>query len=93
MGLIAKLGKLWVKFHAVLGYTLTKNRSTTESLAAVSHYYESIISCMPGNVYWLSTTGVAQGCNKNVLAMFGFSSIDEFRGLDFEGMGQTMAFG
>lgn len=54
----------------------------------INAYYESIIGCMPGNVYWLDAEGVAQGCNKNVLNMFGFQRIEEFRGLDFQTMGQ-----
>ncbi len=54
----------------------------------IINYYEDIINCMPGNVYWLDVKGDAVGCNKNVLNMFGFSSINDFRGLTFDEMGQ-----
>lgn len=50
--------------------------------------YESIIANMPGNVYWLDQNGNAIGCNNNVLKMFGFKSLDEFKGLTFEEMGE-----
>ncbi len=52
----------------------------------IINYYEDIINCMPGNVYWLNKNGIAVGCNKNVLDMFGFSSIDQFKGLTFDDM-------
>ena len=51
-------------------------------------YYESIIAKMPGHVYWLDERGLTLGCNENVLNMFGFKSITEFKGLSFEEMGQ-----
>lgn len=54
---------------------------------SVIEYYESIINCMPGNVYWLDKNGVAVGCNKNVLKMFGLNTIAQFKGLTFEEMG------
>lgn len=62
---------------------------TTESMVEqIVYYYETIIGCMPGNVYWLDKHGVATGCNKNVLDMFGLKSIDDFKGLSFEAMGK-----
>lgn len=51
-------------------------------------YYESIITKMPGHVYWLDRHGLALGCNQNVLNMFGFKSVNEFKGLSFEKMGE-----
>jgi two-component system aerobic respiration control sensor histidine kinase ArcB len=56
-------------------------------LQKVISYYETIIGCMPGNVYWLDKHGKAIGCNQNVLTMLGLKSIDEFKGLGFEEMG------
>jgi len=50
--------------------------------------YEAIIANMPGNVYWLDQNGNAVGCNNNVLKMFGFKSLAEFKGLTFEEMGK-----
>lgn len=54
----------------------------------IVHYYETIIGCMPGNVYWLDKHGKTVGCNKNVLTMFGLDSIGQFKGLSFEDMGR-----
>ncbi|WP_133139377.1 response regulator [Legionella genomosp. 1] len=63
-----------------------QNHSVEEVLEKVIRYYETIIGCMPGNVYWLDKEGRAVGCNKNVLNMFGLDSIDEFKGLSFDEM-------
>jgi len=66
--------------------------SPTESLdihlvvEKIVAYYEEIISCMPGNVYWFDNKLVALGCNANVLNMLGLKSIKEFRGLSFNDM-------
>lgn len=54
----------------------------------VVQYYENIIRCMPGNVYWFDEQCITVGCNKNVLDMFGFSSYEQFQGLSFEAMGK-----
>lgn len=51
-------------------------------------YYENIIGCMPGNVYWFDKNCIAIGCSKNVLDMFGFKHLSEFKGLTFEDMGK-----
>lgn len=59
-----------------------------QAIENIIHYYENIIGCMPGNVYWLDKNGLTLGCNKNVLDMFGFTSVKEFKGLSFEDMGQ-----
>jgi PAS domain S-box-containing protein len=56
----------------------------------ISRYYETVIAHMPGNVYWLDSKCRGVGCNNNVLAMFGLSSIDEFYGMDFDKM-QTVS--
>lgn len=40
----------------------------------VSHYLESIISLMPGHVYWKNRDGVILGCNDNMAEYFGFES-------------------
>jgi len=50
----------------------------------VIDYYEKIISCMPGNVYWLDKDCRAVGCNKNVLDLFCLKKPEDFRGLTFE---------
>jgi len=55
----------------------------------VCHYHEDIIGSMPGNVYWFDKNLIAVGCNKNVLDMMGMTSIEEFRGLPFEKLGEV----
>ncbi|KTC66762.1 sensory histidine-kinase / response regulator [Legionella birminghamensis] len=74
------------EMEQLLSITHRQNHSVEEILEKVIHYYETIIGCMPGNVYWLDKEGRAVGCNKNVLTMFGLDSIDEFKGLTFDGM-------
>ncbi|MCC5791665.1 MAG: response regulator [Legionellaceae bacterium] len=55
----------------------------------IREYYETIILCMPGNVYWLDTSLRARGCNQNVLDMFGLDDIHQFIGLSFEEMAKV----
>ncbi len=59
-----------------------------ETTQRIKDYYETIIMCMPGNVYWFDTSLKAQGCNQNVLDMFGLEDINQFIGLDFEDMAE-----
>lgn len=65
-----------------------KKHQCDQFIQQTALYYESIIAKMPGHVYWLDAQGLALGCNENVLNMFGFKSITEFKGLSFEEMGQ-----
>lgn len=65
-----------------------ENLSISDIIERIVHYYESIIFCMPGNVYWIDNKCVSVGCNKNVLDMFGFEAMSEFKGLTFEEMGK-----
>lgn len=58
--------------------------SLEKILKQVEDYYQSIISCMPGNIYWSDKNANAIGCNKNVLNFMNLRSIEEFRGLSFE---------
>ena len=60
------------QYQLILGDEASTVLSTELLFAKISHYYEGIIGCMPGNVYWLNANGVAQGCNKNVLNMLFF---------------------
>ncbi|HXH55438.1 MAG TPA: PAS domain-containing sensor histidine kinase [Gammaproteobacteria bacterium] len=62
--------------------------SIEETIEKIIGYYESIIGCMPGNVYWLDKNLRMLGCNNNVLAMFGLNSSKEIKGLNFEEMGK-----
>lgn len=69
--------------------TELRSENPDEIINNIVQYYESIISHMPGNVYWLDKQCRAVGCNKNVLDMMGLKSIDEFKGLTFEQMGKV----
>jgi signal transduction histidine kinase/ActR/RegA family two-component response regulator len=61
---------------------------TSEFLELIDHYYENIIGELPGNIYWFDKNGLGVGCNKNVLKLFKFKSVAEFKGLTFEKMGE-----
>ena len=76
------------KYQNIIGTYDKENLSIEEIVEYVVNYYESIIFCMPGNVYWLDNHGTALGCNKNVLKMFGLNSLTQFKGLTFEEMGK-----
>ena len=65
-----------------------ESNNVEEFFESIVEYFESVISCMPGNVYWLGRDGRTISCNKNVADMFGFDSVDQFRNLTFEQMGK-----
>lgn len=80
---------LLTKYQALLGnYSSQTTISVEDIIEDIIQYYESIINCMPGNVYWLDNNGITLGCNKNVLDMFGLKTQAEFKGLSFEDMGR-----
>src|SRR3990167_4211499 len=64
-------------------------QSADQIIKNVIDYYESIISCMPGNVYWLDKNCKMVGCNQNVLDMLSLNSLDDFKGLTFKQMGKV----
>lgn len=74
--------------HILSKYPLEKKLTVEDIVEDIIDYYESIISCMPGNVYWFDNEGLAVGCSQQVLNMFGFKSPQEFKGLSFEDMGK-----
>lgn len=77
------------KYQYIFGKHASNKKLSIENIVEnIIKYYESIIGCMPGNVYWLDNNGVAIGCNDNVLKMFGLHSLSEFKGLSFEDMGR-----
>jgi two-component system aerobic respiration control sensor histidine kinase ArcB len=76
------------KYENIIGKQDIESPPIENIIEQIVNYYEEIIGCMPGNVYWLDKNGITVGCNKNVLAMFGFKSISEFKGLSFEEMGK-----
>lgn len=73
-------------YKKIFNEELTLTQPTDEYVKRIINYYESIIFCMPCNVYWLDINGNAVGCNKNVLDMFDFKTQDEFIGLSFNDM-------
>lgn len=68
---------------------MNQPQSVKAIIDEISHYYESIIGCMPGNVYWLDQECRGVGCNHNVLKMFQFKTIDQFRGITFQEMARV----
>jgi PAS domain S-box-containing protein len=83
------ISMLMDRYTHILGGSLNlQNTSLEEIVAHIVQYYEDILNCMPGNVYWFDQNCVCIGCNQNVLDMFGFKSMDEFKGLTFEQMGR-----
>ena len=56
------------------------------TIEEVNNYYQKIISCMPNNVYWRDSNGIAQGCNNNVLEFLNLKNLDDFIGMTYEEM-------
>lgn len=76
------------KIKRLLGFHSIDNIPFETIIENIIHYYENIIGCMPGNVYWMNSEGFAAGCNQNVLDMFKLTSLSQFEGLSFEEMGK-----
>jgi PAS domain S-box-containing protein len=53
---------------------------------SVRYQLESIIGCMPGNIYWLDKNGVTLGGNDNTARTFGLASRYEFIGITYDDM-------
>ncbi len=80
--------QLSVEYPHILSTFDKNNLSLAEVLKTVFSYYEHIIACMPGIIYWFDNNCRAVGCNANELRMFGFDSISQFKGLTFERIGE-----
>jgi len=76
------------KYEYLISEKISEASSIQKIISEISAYYECIINCMPGNVYWFDEHGRGIGCNQNVLDTFGFQSIEQFKGLTFEEMGR-----
>lgn len=50
----------------------------------IQQYLESIIACMPGNVYWMDNDSVYQGCNDNVANMLNLKSRYDIVGMTYD---------
>jgi signal transduction histidine kinase/response regulator of citrate/malate metabolism len=60
-----------------------ESKEIQEAVAALSqkiHYLESLISLLPGNIYWKSMDGTYAGCNNNMANLLGFSSTRDIQG-------------
>lgn len=79
---------LLTEVEHIFGQRNITNLSLNKVLKTVISYYENILNCMPGNVYWLDQNCCALGCNQNVLDMLGLESIAEFKSLSLEEMGR-----
>jgi len=58
------------------------------SLLKIIDYYETIIRCMPGNVYWMAEDLHTLGCNQNVLDTLNLKSLKDFYKISFEAMAE-----
>jgi two-component system aerobic respiration control sensor histidine kinase ArcB len=76
------------KYGKLVNLAVENTNSVEHAIEAIDNYYERIIGCMPGNVYWLDSEARCVGCNENVLNMFGFTSMKQFKGLSFEEMAE-----
>ncbi len=63
---------------------LKQKDNIIQNLKQELHYLRSIISMMPGNVYWKDTQHVYLGCNNNVAKMLKLESPQDFIGKKME---------
>ncbi|MBY0544256.1 MAG: PAS domain-containing sensor histidine kinase [Gammaproteobacteria bacterium] len=82
-------GHVLSRYRHIIG-EVPKNLTFESLLESVCEYYENIIACMPGNVYWFDNQGIVHGCNRNVLSMYGLNDVSEFKGLNFDQIGQLI---
>ncbi len=80
LNFLATLNKL------VTGQTNNNDMTVMEYAEELHNYYESIIACMPNNVYWLDRNCVLLGGNDNLARMFGLKSRSGLVGLTYEQM-------
>lgn len=73
--------------HDNIANFLAKQPESTHLLISqVVDYYNKIILCMPGYVYWMDRSAKAIGCNQNVLDLFKLDTQEDFYGLTFDDM-------
>lgn len=70
----------------IMGNVFIENDNIKNNVETIRHYYQSIIGCMPNNVYWWDTNSVIRGCNENVAKLLGFKSNEEVIGMTYEEM-------
>lgn len=58
----------------------------------IQNYFENIIACMPGDIYWSDKNGVCLGCNDNAARFAGFSSRKERIGKTYKDIEKQAGF-
>lgn len=66
-----------------LGYDISKEKSEENIVKEKYFSLESMISHLPGNIYWMDKNCVHLGCNNNVLNMLGITR-EEYVGKTYE---------
>lgn len=75
--------------HKKIIHLLEQESPVVKSLIEqLMDYYQKIILCMPGNVYWMDKDCKTVGCNQKVLEMFGLTNLPDFEDLSFDEMAQ-----
>ncbi|MBX9702744.1 MAG: PAS domain-containing protein, partial [Silvanigrellaceae bacterium] len=70
----------------IIGESSEDYQTAEEYVHAILHYLDSIIACMPGNIYWTDKKSVYLGCNDNTAKYFGLKSRSEIIGITYKDM-------
>jgi two-component system, OmpR family, aerobic respiration control sensor histidine kinase ArcB len=81
--LLAKMNK------EITGQVCSIKQSPVAHIKNIQSYLESIIACLPGNVYWLDRNLVYLGCNDNEAKFLGLKSRKDIIGLAYKDIGKT----
>lgn len=76
----------------VVGYSARQYETVEEYAYSIRHHLMNIISCMPGNVYWLDKNLVYLGCNQNVARFINIKSPSEIIGKTYEDFVESGVF-
>lgn len=72
-------------YYEITGKIIESNNITVQTFTnLIKDYYEDIIACMPGNVYWLDKSGAYRGCNDNVSNALGLNKRHDIIGKTYE---------
>lgn len=72
------------KLYMVWGTNITVRREAELMVKRTAANLESIVACMPGNVYWTDENSIYLGCNENVAKMLGLKSSSEVIGTNYK---------
>jgi PAS domain S-box-containing protein len=73
----------------ITGQVCSIKQSPAAHVKNVQNYLESIIACLPGNVYWLDRNLVYLGCNDNQAKFLGLKSRKDITGLAYKNIWKT----